>query len=66
MSREEYARHKRQTMMQTAIAEKQEAAERFVEKLKQRHDNPSQPLKVKPLESDNIPAPVGDGLSKLF
>jgi hypothetical protein len=65
MTRAEFARAKRNMLTQTAIDEKRAAGERFMERLQKRHENPPQPVGVKPLEEDNGTAPMGNGLSRL-
>ncbi len=65
MSRAEFERAKRRLPMEAALAEREKEGDRFMENLKQRHENPPQPLKVKPVNTDARTAPVVNGLSTL-
>jgi hypothetical protein len=66
MTRAEFAKAKRQMFTQTLIDEKRAAGERFMDRMQKRHENPPQPVKVKPIEEGVGVAPMGDGLAKLF
>jgi hypothetical protein len=65
MTRAEFAKAKREMLTQTLIDEKRAAGERFMDRMQKRHENPPQPVRVKPIEEDKRTAPMGNGLSRL-
>jgi hypothetical protein len=66
MTKAEFTEAKRRMFMKSRMEDKEQLGAKFMEKLDRRHANPPQPVKVKPIRSENRTAPVADGLMKLF